>query len=161
MRKQIELLQTETERTRAQLATKNDRVTAVVSSVDLAVRQVDDLRAKETQLTRLAEELRKRKSRFKRAPIGASAAGNNATLIRQSDTKGAHDLLGELADKSSEYQRMFTRAVERINAAETERNKAEQLLSEHKQDFDAQYEENQKALADISSKVRAKFCRCE
>ncbi|KAI6236382.1 Laminin subunit beta-1 [Aphelenchoides besseyi] len=134
LQKQIEQLQTDTDSVRNRLAQKNDRVTAVSSAVELAEKQVNSLREKEKELTRLAEELR-----------------SNATLIRRSDTKGAYELIRELAEKSGEYQAIFNRAVGKINAAETDRNKAEKLLNEHKDDFDAQYKENQQALQEIES----------
>lgn len=62
-------------------------------------------------------------------------------------------MVKEYADKSIEHQRVIASDIALISASETDRNKAEQLLNEHQEDFDVHYQENQNKLKDISETV--------
>lgn len=137
LKKQMEDLQTEIDGARARLAEKNKRVTKVSTAVDLAEAEVRSLNETAKSLTQLADDLNR-----------------NATEIRRSDIKGAYELTDESAKKSLDAKRVIMKESDKINAAETERNKADELLKEHQGDFNIQYEENQKALQDIGVTVR-------
>lgn len=121
---------------RNQLSEKNTRVTNVISEIDVADEDVKALNETARRLSQLADEL-----------------NANATQIRQSDIKGAYELVEESHEKSRQSQSVITTEMDKINAAETERNKADQLLKQHQKDFDIQYEENQAALEDIGVTV--------
>jgi chromosome segregation ATPase len=132
LRKQIDLLQSEIEVSRGHLTKKNDHVTNVSSSVDLAEAQLKNLEEKVKKYTSDAQSLKDR-----------------ANDIRRSDTKGAHALIKEGSQKAQAVQHKYNNAVDKLNAAETERAKAEQLLNDHDKDFNVHYQENQNALQNI------------
>lgn len=111
-------------------------MTNVISEIDVADEDVKALNDTARRLNQLADEL-----------------NANATQIRQSDIKGAYDLVEESHENSRQSQSVITTEMDKINAAETERNKADQLLKQHQKDFDIQYEENQNALVDIGVTV--------
>lgn len=136
LKKQMESLQSEIDAARARLAEKNKRVTKVSTAVDLAEEEVRTLNETAKTLAQLADTL-----------------NQNATQIRGSDIKGAYDLVQESTLKSQNAKRVIMQETDKINAAETERNKADELLKSHQNDFDIQYSENQKALQDISVTV--------
>lgn len=136
LRKQIELLQSDIEASHRLLAQKNEQVTGVSSQVDLA----------ETQLKKLNESVEK----YTR---DAQSFKDKSNEIRRSDTKGAYEVIKENVNKSQVSKHKFDQAVDKLNAAETERNKAEQLLKDHEKDFDVHYKENQDALQGIESGI--------
>lgn len=132
LRKQIDLLQEDIDASRKLLASKNEQVTQLGATVGVSEARLHNLESKVDKYTKDAQDLR-----------------DKTNDIRRSDTKGAYDLVKESAEKSQTYQQKFSHAVDKINTAETERNKAEQLLKGHEKDFDAHYKENQDALQNI------------
>uniref|UniRef100_A0A914C176 Laminin subunit beta-1 n=1 Tax=Acrobeloides nanus TaxID=290746 RepID=A0A914C176_9BILA len=132
LRKQMENLQSEIDAARARLAEKNKRVSQISTKVDLAEEEVRNLNETAKTLTQLADTL-----------------NQNATQIQQSDINGATRIIKNSAEKSKNAKIDILREMDKINAAETVRNKADQLLKEHQNDFEIQYSENQKALQDI------------
>lgn len=138
LRKQMENLQSEIDAARARLAEKNKRVSQISTKVDLAEEEVRNLNETAKTLTQLADTL-----------------NQNATQIQQSDINGATRIIKNSAEKSKNAKIDILREMDKINAAETVRNKADQLLKEHQNDFEIQYSENQKALQDIGVTVRS------
>lgn len=61
----------------------------------------------------------------------------------------------ETAEKAQVSQHSVSSSIDKINAAESERNKAEELLRQHQKDFQIQYEENQKAMEQVGDLVSA------
>ncbi|KAI6223535.1 Laminin subunit beta-1 [Aphelenchoides fujianensis] len=153
-------ISSEYDETFVQMESQIAAVRAHLNSINISKEDVEGLRNQIELLQTETDDVRNRLSaKNERVTAVSSAVGlaetqelrANATLIRRSDTKGAYELIRELTEKSAEYQTIFNRAVDRINAAETNRNRAEQLLNEHKKDFDAQYQANQEALQKIES----------
>ncbi|KAI1733245.1 laminin EGF domain-containing protein [Ditylenchus destructor] len=136
LKKQMESLQTQIDSSREKLAEKNQRVTRVSTDVDLAAEGIRSLNETARTLTQLADQLSK-----------------NATEIRRSDVKGAYDIVKEAGSKSSDYQRVSSMEVAKIGASESDRSKAEQLLNEHQDDFNVNYEENQAKLTSLSTTI--------
>lgn len=136
LRKQINLLQDDIDASRARLAKKNDQVTKISSAVDLADTQLKNLNTSIEKYIKEAQDLKEKSNE-----------------IRRSDTKGAYDLVIESAEKSRNSQHKFNQAVDRLNAAETERNRAEQLLREHDKDFKVHYDENTAALQEVERDI--------
>lgn len=132
LRNKMDTLQTRIDSARAMLSEKNQRVTHVSTGVNLAEEEVKNLNESTRQITQLADNLSKK-----------------ADLIRRGDTKGAAELVEESSRRSADAERLVTQQLELISQSETERLRAEQLLNEHKRDFDRQYDENRARLEDI------------
>jgi hypothetical protein len=67
--------------------------------------------------------------------------------------QGATDIVEESSRRSADAERHITQQLELISHSETDRIRAEQLLNEHKRDFDRQYEENRGKLTEIGETV--------
>ncbi|KAI3416331.1 hypothetical protein GPALN_005866 [Globodera pallida] len=136
LRRQMHQLQSQIDATREMLQEKNQRVTRVSTNVNLAEEGVKTLNESAQQIVQLANNLTAR-----------------ADQIRQGDIKGAAEIVEESSRKSADAERMIAQQLELISQSESERLKAEQLLNEHKRDFDRQYEENKARLDDISNTI--------
>ncbi|KAL3094721.1 hypothetical protein niasHS_006016 [Heterodera schachtii] len=136
LRRQMDHLQKQIDTTREMLAEKNQRVTRVSTEVNLAEEGVKNLNESAQQIVQLANNLTER-----------------ADKIRQGDIKGAAEIVEESSRKSAEAERVIAQQLELISQSESDRLRAEQLLNEHKRDFDRQYEENKARLEDISNTI--------
>lgn len=68
-------------------------------------------------------------------------------------SQGASEIVEESSRRSADAERHITQALELISQSESDRLRAEQLLLDHRRDFDRQYDENRARLEDIGSTV--------
>ncbi|KAF7637603.1 hypothetical protein Mgra_00002860 [Meloidogyne graminicola] len=136
LRQQMQNLQKQIDSTRELLTDKTHRVTKVSTVVNLIEEDIRQLNASTKQITQLADNL-----------------NTKAEIIRRGDTKGASEILEESSKRSADAERHIGQQLELISQAESDRLKAEQLLNEHKLDFDRQYEENKARLSEIGQTI--------
>uniref|UniRef100_A0A915MXT1 Laminin subunit beta-1 n=1 Tax=Meloidogyne javanica TaxID=6303 RepID=A0A915MXT1_MELJA len=136
LRQQMQTLQKQIDSTRDLLSEKNQRVTKVSTEVNLMEEDIRVLNESTRQITQLADNLTAK-----------------AEIIRRGDTKGASEILEESSRSSADAERRIGQQLEIISQSETDRLKAEQLLNEHKRDFDRQYDENKARLSEISQTI--------
>uniref|UniRef100_A0A1I8B0Z9 Laminin subunit beta-1 n=1 Tax=Meloidogyne hapla TaxID=6305 RepID=A0A1I8B0Z9_MELHA len=128
LRQQMQTLQTQIDSTRDLLSAKNQRVTKISTEVNLAEQDIRVLNESTRQISQLADNLKDR-------------------------SEGASEILEESSRSSADSERRIGQQLEIISQSETDRLKAEQLLNEHKRDFDWQYDENKAKLFEISQTI--------
>ncbi|CAD5219384.1 unnamed protein product [Bursaphelenchus okinawaensis] len=136
LRKKIDSLEADVSDARSRVLEKNEKVLKIASDVDIAEQQVTALKAKADDLTKMAEDLSKQ-----------------ADDIRGSDTKGAYDIVRESAEKVRQSHGSISEAIAKITSAESDRNKAADMMETHKNEFLQQYDENKAALDEIQKRI--------
>ena len=59
----------------------------------------------------------------------------------------------ESSRRSADAERHITQSLELISQSESDRLRAEQLVNDHRRDFDRQYQDNKDRLEDIGNTV--------
>lgn len=167
LRRQMDELQAQIDQTREQLAEKNQRVvkmgkmeicmhklfcvkTRISTEVNLAEEEVKRLNESTRQISQLADNLTNRAEVIRR---GDTKVSGNFFLLHFHFSQGASEIVEESSRRSADAERHITQALELISQSESDRLRAEQLLLDHRRDFDRQYDENRARLEDIGNTV--------
>lgn len=132
----VQKLKNEVAAAREKLDTVEAKVTSTMQEVDFAQEDLKKLKEEGDKIEELSNELNEK-----------------ANKIKEADVQGAYNITKEAAAESLNSQQRVDAMLASINNAEVESQAAQDLMDQHKDDFDKQYSENQNALGELEKNL--------